>query len=329
MSSSSKEKEISFVDLFSGTGGFSLGFVQEGFVDKLAIEMDNNAAHTYKQNFPDSEVWVRDIRTVHGLEIFEKIDEEIDVVLASPPCEPFTAANPRRKKTPYERFYDDPQGDLIFHASRIIGDLSPKYFVIENVLPIVDSEGKEIIKKEFKEVGYSKIHFNFVSCEKYGCPSYRNRVFISNIHLDIIPQRRRKVEDVLFDLPSPSYPNDFSNHFRLPFPKQVKNEGRGVRKGQSAVYFKGSSRENRNWTKLNEKEIAPTIMGKSRFIHPLEDRPLSVREQARLMSFPDDFIFTGSVEEMFNQIGEAVPPVISRQIARVIKNKIENEKKEF
>ncbi len=325
MSSSSKQREFSFVDLFSGTGGFSLGFVQEGFIDKLAIEKDESAAKTYTHNFPKSKVWIRDIRTVHSLEIIDKIGEEIDVVLASPPCEPFTAANPRRKKTPFERFYDDPQGDLIFHATRIIGDLSPKYFVIENVLPIVDAEGKEIIKEEFKTVGYSKIHFNFISCEKYGCPSYRNRVFISNVHFDLMPKRRIKVADSILDLSSPAYPNDVPNHFRLPFPKQVKKEGLGIRKGQSAVYFKGASRENRNWTKLDEKDVAPTIMGKSRFIHPIEDRPLSVREQARLMGFPDDFVFTGSVEGMFNQIGEAVPPVISKQIAKVIKTKLEKE----
>ncbi|MCK4612888.1 MAG: DNA cytosine methyltransferase, partial [Candidatus Heimdallarchaeota archaeon] len=323
MALNSEKKQFSFIDLFSGSGGLSLGFVQEGFEDKLAIEIDEKAAQTYKQNFPDSKVWVRDIRTVHGLEIIEEVKGTVDVVLASPPCEPFTAANPKRKKSPLERFYDTPQGDLIFHAIRIIGDLSPNYFVIENVVPIVDSEGREIIKEEFKSIGYNKIHFNFLSSEKYGCPSYRNRVFISNVHLEMIPQRKKKIEEVMLDLPSPSYPNDIPNHFRIPFAKQVKNEGIGIRKGHAAVYFKGASRENRNWTKLDEKDLAPTIMGKSRFIHPLEDRPLSVREQARLMSFPDSFIFTGSVEAMFNQIGESVPPIISKQIAKIIRSKLE------
>ena len=328
MISSSEKKRLTFIDLFSGAGGFSLGFTHEGFEDKIAIELDEVSAKTYGQNFPNSDIWIRDIRTVHSLEILEKIDRKIDVVLASPPCEPFTAANPRRKKKPFDRFYDTPQGDLIFHSSRIIGDLKPKFFVIENVVPMADSEGREIIQEEFRKIGY-KVHFNFISCEKYGCPSYRNRLFISNTHLDLVSQKRKKVEEVLLDLPSPSYPNDVPNHFRIPFPKQVKNEGIGVRKGHSAVYFKGSSRENRNWTKLDEKDLAPTIMGKSRFIHPLEDRPLSVREQARLMSFPDDSVFTGTVEAMFNQIGEAVPPIISRQIAKLIKNKLENKKKEF
>ena len=330
MTSGSKKRKFSFIDLFSGAGGFSLGFTQAGFEDRLAIEIDDSAAQTYKLNFPNSEVWKRDICSIHSLEILEEASDEIDVVLASPPCEPFTAANPRRKKTPFERFYEDPQGDLIFHVSRIVGDLSPKFFVIENVVPLADSDGREIIKEEFRRIGYNKIHFNFISCEKYGCPSYRNRLFISNVHLDVVPKKKKKVEEVLLNLPSPSYPNNIPNHFRIPFPKQVKNEGIGIRKGHAAVYFKGSSRENKNWTKLNEKELAPTIMGKSRFIHPLENRPLSVREQARLMSFPDDFIFTGSVESMFNQIGEAVPPVISRQIAQTIRSKIEKYKeKEF
>ena len=322
MSNNSSTEKHTFIDLFSGSGGFSLGFTQEGFEDKLAIEIDENAIQTYQQNFRKAKIIVKNIRSIHSLEILEKIEKNVDLILASPPCEPFTSANPKRKKTTFERFYEDSQGDLIFHAIRIIGDLSPRFFIIENVVPMVDSEGKEIIKEEFRRVGFNKIHFNFISCEKYGCPSYRNRVFISNVHLDMNLQKKVKVGDVLLDLPSPSYPNNIPNHFRIPFPKQVKNKGINVRKGQAAIYFKGSSQENRNWVKLDENDIAPTIMGKSRFIHPVEDRPLSVREQSRLMSFPDDFVFTGTVEEMFNQIGEAVPPVISRQIAKLIKNKI-------
>jgi len=106
----SKKKKFSFIDLFSGAGGFSLGFAQEGFRDLLAIEIDNSATQTYSFNFPDTPIMKADIRTIHSLQIESKISETPDVILASPPCEPFTSANTARQKDPFDRFYKDPEG---------------------------------------------------------------------------------------------------------------------------------------------------------------------------------------------------------------------------
>ncbi len=313
-----------FADLFSGAGGFSLGFAKEGFHDLLAIEKDEEAAATYSQNFPSSKVIVEDIRKIHSLEIFKSIQISPDVILASPPCEPFTAANPRRHKKPWARFYEDPQGDLIFHTVRLIGDLSPKFFVVENVVPMTDGEGKNIMQEEFAKIGFGKIHFNFISAEKYGNPSARNRVFISNVHLDLQKARPVTVNDALKSLPSPSLPNEKHNHSYVHFSHQVKDKAYKVKKGQAAVYFRGAVSEKKQWIKLDEQKIAPTIMGKSRFIHPSEDRALTPREHARLMSYPDTFEFKGSISSVYNQIGESVPPIISQLIARKIKNKLDD-----
>ncbi len=315
-----------FVDLFSGAGGFSLGFVQMKFKDMLALEKDETVAKTYKMNFPNSKVLVTDIRKIHSLEIINKIGSNVDVLLASPPCEPFTSANPRRKKTPWERFYEDPQGDLIFHAIRLIGDLTPKFFVIENVFPIAEQNARNILQEEFNSVGYDKVFFNYVSAEEHGCPSIRRRVFISNLKFQLPSQKKISVRRAIFDLPPPNLPNDYEHHFTFPFAKQAERKAFKIQKGDAAVHFKSAKGEKRNWIKLDEDNIAPTVMGKSRFIHPTENRPLTIREQARLLSFPDDFHFSGSVEEMFNQIGESVPPVISRKIAEIIRNKIQNKK---
>ncbi|MCG3215921.1 MAG: DNA cytosine methyltransferase [Candidatus Heimdallarchaeota archaeon] len=322
--SNSQNHSYTFVDLFSGAGGFSLGFFQEGFHDLLAIEMNVDAAETYRRNFPKSTIISKDIREVHSLEILERIKQSPDVVIASPPCESFTSANPRRLKKPWSRFYEDSQGDLVFHAIRLIGDLSPKYFVIENVVPIIDGEGRSILRDELQKIGFTKIHFNVISAEKYGCPSVRNRVFISNIHLGLKNVRKASVGDSLSGLPSPSLPNNISNHTYVHFTHRVKNKAYKIRKGQAAVYFRGATGEKKHWIKLDERLLSPTIMGKSRFIHPFEDRPLTPREHARLMTYPDTFEFVGSVSSIYNQIGESVPPILSRQIAKKIKLKLDD-----
>ncbi|GAG77591.1 unnamed protein product, partial [marine sediment metagenome] len=258
------------------------------------------------------------------LEILKEIEGPPDVIIASPPCEPFTAANPRRHKKPWARFYEDSQGDLIFHTTRIIGDLSPKLFVVENVVPMVDGEGRSILKEEFAKIGYNKIHFNFVSVEKHGNPSARNRLFISNIHLELQKKKLVSVEDALFGLPSPSLPNEIHNHSYVHFTHQVKDKAFKVKKGQAAVYFRGAVSEKKQWIKLDEKTISPTIMGKSRFIHPSEDRALTPREHARLMTYPDNFEFIGSISSVYNQIGESVPPIVSQSIAKKVKIKLDD-----
>ena len=312
-----------FIDLFSGAGGFSLGFVQAGYRDLLAIENDKNTAATYELNFPQTVMMKRDIRTVHSLDIMSKITDKPDIILASPPCEPFTSANPKRKKNPWARFHEDPQGDLIFHAIRIIGDIHPQFFVIENVVPIAETQGKQIIKDALITAGYNKIYFNFIRAEEHGCPSSRNRLFISNIHIILPKKKKIRAEDVLNDLPNPSYPNDFYNHFYVHFPKKIEKKVHKIAKGRAGVYFSGATREKRNWIRIAPKETANTIMGKSRFIHPEEDRALTIREHARLMGFSDNFKFVGSADSMFNQVGEAVPPIIAKQIGDFIKNKIQ------
>ena len=319
LSKEASSENLSFIDLFSGAGGFSTGFVQEGFHDLLAIELDEEASLTYRMNFPDSYVIHENIRDIHSLDILPKLDTTPSVIIASPPCEPFTSANTARQKKSFDRFYVDSKGDLTFHAIRIIGDLEPDFFVIENVVPILNGEGKEIIKTEFEKVNINKIHFNVIEAKNHGCPSARTRVFISNIKLNLPQFKEVTVKQAIGDLPNPSYPNIFNNHISLSFPKRVQDKIHRVKKGEAAVFFKGAVEEKKTWIRLDPDKPSDTIMGKSRFIHPFEDRPLTVREHARLMTFPDSFIFSNKIDVAFNQVGEAVPPLIARHISKKLK----------
>ncbi|HDI31775.1 MAG TPA: DNA cytosine methyltransferase, partial [Thermofilum sp.] len=143
------------VDLFCGAGGFSRGFKDEGFKVILGVENLDIIAETFKKNFPEAVIIVEDIKNVHSKDIIEIVDEP-DVVIGGPPCEAFTKANPRRKENPIDRLYSDPIGNLVLHFVRIVGDLRPKIFVMENVPGILEGELKHYLTKEFGRVGYEK-----------------------------------------------------------------------------------------------------------------------------------------------------------------------------
>jgi len=313
------------VDLFSGAGGFSRGFKDAGFRIVAAIENFDPVAETYAANFPEAFLIIEDIKRVHAQDLLNVIGEPPDVVIGGPPCEPFTALNFRRKKSPLDRLYGDSIGRLVLHFIRFVGDLRPKVFVMENVPQILDGELRVALRKEFARVGYRKVYFNILRAENYGTPSRRTRVFISNIKI-----RPRKVKaripviKALEGLPDPRSIHDIPNHRPVPLsPSKLKRISK-LKWGQALVHFMGADGKfYANWIRLHPYKLAPTVLGNSRFIHPFEDRLLTVREQARLMGFPDDHVFHGGRDVQYNQVGEAVPVPLARAIALSVKNYLE------
>ena len=308
------------IDLFSGAGGFSLGFKKVGFDIKLAIDINHAAARTYSTNFPETIVIEDDIRNITGKDIEYFIGKKIDIVIGSPPCEPYTAANPLRMKEPLDRLYLDQEGQLTLEYIRLIGELKPKFFVMENVPSIVSTESlRSAIEYEFNKIGY-KVFFNFLKAEDYGNPSKRTRVFISNIELRPAKTgKKRTVIDAIGDLQGRyDIPNNEIQELNEDKIKEIAK----LSFDDYLTMFKGSSGKNIPlYIRLNPYDLAPTVLGNSRFIHPFENRFLTVREQARLMSYPDDHIFLGGRDEQYNQVGEAVPVVLSTAIAREIMGK--------
>ena len=313
-------------DLFCGAGGFSLGFyLTNRFKHVLAIDNYPPAAKTYKQNFPNTIVITEDIKDINSDIIFDLVDKDIDVVIGSPPCEPFTGANPKRERNPLDRLYKDPIGRLTLNFIRLVGILKPKVFIMENVPAIMDNGLKVALMKEFRIAGYKKIYFNILRAEDYGTPSHRVRVFISNV--EIKPQRTRKrvaVAEALSGLPEPgtSYP---PNHDVPSMPRKKLKRISRLKWGEALIYYEGA-RGHRlpNLIRLHPYRIAPTVLGSSRFIHPFENRFLTVREQARLMGFPDTFVFLGGRDEQYNMVGEAVPVPLSKAIALSVAEKLDS-----
>lgn len=303
--------DVRVVDVFAGCGGFSLGF---GETVKTAIENHPHAVKTYISNFPWVFIFPEDVKRVSGRIILETIGE-VDVVIGGPPCEPFTCMNQKRKKDPLDRLLADAQGRLVLEFIRLVDELRPRIYMMENVPDLVEGPLGEVLKKFFKRIGY-EAHFNFLEAHRYGVPSKRYRVFISNMRLDLIgmEERAKCVEETLKGLPPLG---EAPNHNPVKVGTIRLRKIRRLKWGEALFGFRDSlNRVHRNWLRLHPKKIAPTIHGKSRFIHPYEDRVLTVREQARLMSFPDDHIFYGGINNQFNQVGEAVPPLLARKIAK-------------
>ncbi|WP_338600012.1 DNA cytosine methyltransferase [Sulfolobus tengchongensis] len=310
--------EIKVIDLFSGAGGFSLGFKKLGIEPKVAVDKNHAAARTYSLNFPTTLMIEDDIREISGREILKHVNGEVDVIIGGPPCEAYTAANPLRMQDPLSRLYVDERGSLTLEFIRILDEIKPKIFVMENVPAIIETQSlKEALLHEFKKAGYSNVFFNILHAEDYGNPSKRTRVFISNVKIQPTKVHKRiTVYDAINDLDGKiEVPNNEISELNE---KKILRISR-KKYGEYLTMYKGSKGRNIPlYIRLNPDDLAPTILGNSRFIHPFHDRFLTVREQARLMSYPDDHVFLGSKDEQYNQIGESVPVALSTAIAEEI-----------
>ncbi|MCX8204243.1 MAG: DNA cytosine methyltransferase [Candidatus Nezhaarchaeota archaeon] len=309
---------LKVVDLFSGAGGFSRGFLEAGFKIIAALDNAPQVAKTYRANFPWTMFIEDDIKNVDGETLFKNISGRPDVVIASPPCEPYTAANIKRLKEPLDRLYVDPIGRLTLHGIRLIGDLEPKVFVIENVPQIMEGGLKEALIKELKRAGFREVFFNILKAEDYGSPSKRTRVFISNVKIKPpLSKFRVTVIEALRGLPNPG--GEPPNHEYIPMPPKKFKKALRLKWGDALVKYEGcDGKIYTNWTRLHPFRPAPPVLGNSRFIHPFETRLLTVREHARLMGFPDHHVFLGGKTSQFNMVGEAVPIPLAKSIALFI-----------
>ncbi|MEM4035949.1 MAG: DNA cytosine methyltransferase [Fervidicoccaceae archaeon] len=311
------------VDIFCGAGGFARGFRDEGFSIIFGVDSARAPARTFKENFPEAVVLAEDVKEIDGELVVTLTGKTPDVIIGSPPCEPFTPANPKRMEKPIDRLYVDPIGRLVLHFIRIIGELRPRIWIMENVPGLLEGELREALRREFGRVGYREIYFHVLRAEDFCTPSKRTRVFVSNVRLTpSMCERAISVEEALRGLPPPG--PEPPNHEPSPISSRKLRRIRALRRGEAMIYYEGhGGRKLPNFTRLRPNEPAPPVLGSSRFVHPHEDRLLTVREQARLMGYPDDHVFLGGRDEQYNMVGESVPPTLSRALARSVLEQLE------
>ena len=325
-------KKLKYIDLFSGAGGFSLGFDNKGFQNVFSIDIEPSFCETYKYNFPDHQLIQKDICEFSNGEIkYLKEYEDIDVIIGGPPCQGFSMAGNIGRK-----FIDDPRNRLFKEFVRVVKVIKPKYFVMENVARLFTyNKGavrKEIIK-DFEELGY-KVDCQVLNSADYGVPQLRKRViFIGTIKEQEIVFPKKEVESYITVGEALSkYPklksgeeSSFPNHIAMSHSEQMLTKmsyiSDGGNRNEIPENLRPGSGDIRKYIKYASNKPSVCVTGDMRKIfHYEQNRALTVRELAKLQSFPDDFIFKGKRISQQQQVGNSVPPKMAEAIAQSIIN---------
>lgn len=332
-----KNFNIPSISFFSGAGGFDIGFSYAGFKTKAFFEYNELFCNTLRQNFKDTPVigppyHKGDLSCRE--DIFHTLKSEIDinkpfegVFFGGPPCQPFSiASNQRYNKNGdnFKRvgFEHNKFGGLLSDYVWYITQFLPKVFVIENVPGLYELDGGLKLNEELadlRKLGYKITSPNVINVANYGVPQNRNRLFIIGA--------RDTDETLLF--PS-RVKNKIPCHvvFTKSF-EDVKNHQTRAHMANSvkryAILGYGKRDKLGRVDRLNPLRPSKTVIaggnkgGGRSHLHPFIPRTISVRESARLQTFPDDYIFTGSTARQFTQVGNAVPPLFAYKLAEQIR----------
>jgi len=312
------------ISLFAGCGGSSLGYSMAGFRELLAVEWDDNAVETFKLNFTDIPVYHGDIHDCSVDWILETTglkSGELDILDGSPPCQGFSTAG--------KRHITDSRNQLYGEYVRILRGLQPKVFVMENVSGMIKGKMKLIfadIMRELKASGYN-VSARLLNAMYFGVPQSRERMIFIGIRndLNIKPNypfgiiKPISIIEAWINLANIIMPPPLTK-FILPWVGKMKF-GESM---NDVGYSKGGFQTVRIYpdrpAPVQTKIIGGIGFGSS--IHPYEDRVLSIPELKRISSFPDSFIFTGGYKLERARIGNSVPPLFMRSIAKHIRQEI-------
>lgn len=341
------KNNYNLIDLFSGAGGLSYGFELAGFNVLLGIDNDETALKTFETNHSEAKSICGDIAKITYNDIKGIIgDKQIDIIVGGPPCQGMSLSGPRK--------FDDPRNTLYLSYIRLVKEIRPKAFVIENVPGLVTLFGGEIknsIIKEFEKLGY-KIEYKILCSADYGVPQLRRRVIFVGYKRGqfVYPEIGTKYvscEDALSDLP-PLIDTLGETEMEYPMPPQTQYQ-KQMRKRSTSLKNHVAARHSQHvketialippggnykalpvgyestrkfhvaWTRFPDTKPAPTIdTGHRHHFHYKYNRVPTVRECARIQSFPDNFIFIGNKTQQFRQVGNAVPPLMAQKLAEQV-----------
>ena len=323
------QTNLTSADLFCGAGGMAKGFENAGFKQICGLDWFKEAGMTYRNNFnhpliegdiKDEEVKQNFISTVNKTLKGKKLN----VLSGGFPCQGFSMSG--------NRIVEDPRNSLYKEMIEIIDRLNPDYVVAENVKglrSLHNGKVEEKILKDIKNLGYD-VNVTVLNSADYYVPQKRERViFIANrinkknYHpMPLLEEGSYKTtKEAIEDLITMEDNKEF-NHVRTKHSDDMKKRLSMVEEGKS-LYDNYSD----SWKKCPWNEASCTIKENHGGvnIHPIEPRVITVREMARLQSFPDDFIFKGSKGKQMVQIGNAVPPDLAKAIALSIKKSIKEK----
>jgi DNA (cytosine-5)-methyltransferase 1 len=344
------------IDLFCGAGGLSLGFEQAGFEVVAAIDSNPVNTSTYSRNFQYTKVICADIAHLSGNEIRSACGisaRRVDVVFGGPPCQGFSMIGKRN--------VSDPRNTLISEFCRLVAELKPRYFVMENVAGLMHGASRAVLDRALEtllETGYSWVSpIETLDAQNFGVPQRRKRVFVMGFCAGEAPPAYptpRKpgvtVWDAISDLRDLAGRNKlfstdaFSGRLGAPTAYSLRLRAKAQpthltgcllcrHRNDVTLRFRrtrpGKTERISRFARLKRDAVSPTLRAgtppshgsftAARPIHPTQPRCITVREAARLHSFPDWFQFHGTQWHGFQQVGNSVPPGLARAVARSVR----------
>ncbi|WP_175890336.1 DNA cytosine methyltransferase [Burkholderia cepacia] len=344
------------IDLFSGAGGLALGLKKSGFDLRAAVEADKWAARTYRKNLGSHllEVDIHKLAVADLLEFAQLAPGECDLLAGGPPCQGFSVQ--RRGAD------EDPRNDLVLEFLRCVEGVKPRIFLMENVSGLMSKRGRpflEAVVSKARELGYV-VHQAKLEAADYGVPQLRKRVIlVGEMPRDgesyfqfpdpnVSEEGYKTVREAIADLPSPppdgALHAEIANHAREARLSALNRERLqhippgGGREDlpehlQLPCHINNPSHRHVDvYGRLEWDRPSGTITARfdsftrGRFAHPVEHRSLTLREGARLQTFPDDFHFEGNREEVAKQIGNAVPPLLAEALGKALMRTLPKER---
>jgi DNA (cytosine-5)-methyltransferase 1 len=329
-------KEYTMLELFAGAGGLALGMEKAGLESVMLNEIDKHACATLRKNRPEWNVVEGDVSKVD----FKDYKDKVDVLTGGFPCQAFSYAG---KKLGFE----DIRGTMFFQFARAVQETSPKVLVAENVRGLLNhEEGRtlETIKGIIDDLGYKLVEPRVLKAMFYQVPQKRERLFLVGIRKDLVqganfswpaPYTRimtmkdglkegdlfgcdvpesegqkypeRKAE-ILAEVPAGGYWRDLPDDLQREYMKKSYFLGGG----------KTGMARRLSWDEPSLTLTCSPAQKQTERCHPEETRPLTVREYARIQTFPDNWEFTGPITAKYKQIGNAVPVNLAFAVGRAI-----------
>lgn len=340
-------RTLNFADLFCGVGGFTEGLKSAGLECKLAVDFNKYAVEAHRLNHPDETCWLKDLSIEKEKEevIQELIKENVDFIVGGPPCQGFSIFGKRRfVNTKNHDLKLDKRNDLVFSFADVVVKVKPNWFMMENVPGILSAHKGAYVKEieDFFQANGYRTEYKVINCADYGVPQQRKRFIMFGTKTDyIIPWPKlkffenpedwqkpyRTVGQALSDLIDESTYVLHKNHKPPKHSKIVKErfsyieEGKKIDIAKLPEHLKIGSKTKKPisnfshiYKRLDRKKPSNTIVpGHNAFpVHPTLNRTLTVREAARIQTFPDRYEFLGPIINQCLQVGNAFPCLVAQ-----------------
>ncbi len=332
---SSKKTKYTAIELFAGAGGTALGMENAGIEHVLLNDFDKHACATLRMNKPEWNVVEGDVRKLSFYE------GQADIVQGGFPCQAFSYAGNKMG-------FDDIRGTLFFEFARCVKEVKPKIAIGENVKGLLTHDNGRTLKTMIailEELGY-RVKYKVLRSQYLDVPQKRERLIIIAVRNDLnipisFPREQDYIvplRDAILDCPNSvgqQYPEKKKKILDLvppggywrDLPEKLQKEYMGA-----SFYMGGGKTGMARRLSWDEPSLTLTCspgQKQTERCHPVETRPLNVREYARIQTFPDDWLFAGSISQQYKQIGNAVPVNlgyhIGKMVIQMLENKVEEE----